>query len=182
MFEIELDKKDKAKLFKAIDRLVRRVEFWKEEVPRQASVEYTLLVISDILSGKRYTKYAVRYAKWKKEKYPGSPTWLLSGAMLDVLRTVGSHRIKGTKNVSTYYGGIMPGIHGASGTNYGETSPAKEILWYATIAEYGNEGLGSLGGQRHPARPLFRPAYRKYIPQFRKKLTQVKRDIRGAWK
>lgn len=153
----------------AVDKEVR-YQIVRGELPRKLSIKYVEAVKINLVRqtfANTYAPYNQKYAEWKQEhggRIQGF--WQLQGDLLLSIKG-------GFKVADGYFGGIPFGSMDKGGKNWSGKGPAKSIVMYAKVMEYGSPNINGSG--RHSKRPLFEPTFRKFV------FSGSKQGAGGAW-
>lgn len=144
---------DFKRVMRAIEKVRRAVRIRAQNIGYQMSLDYSNLLIVNILSQKyssNYAPYHPLYESWKRDQTAENKYWVLMGDLLSEIT------VWRTRN--GWMAGIPSGVTDSGGKNYTRTGPPKYIAAYARIMEYG----GVFRGQTHLPRPLFGPTFEEY--------------------
>ena len=181
---IRLEERDVRRLFGALDRLTSRVRYQSNNVPRLNSVDFMQLVVGNIVSQKYmtgYAEYSPGYKKWKSKQALQSGYWRLAD---DLTKAITYYRVPiakgGYAGSYAWFSGVPSGAMDSGGSvakRYGSLK-SKEISWYGAIMEKGSWA----GGQRHPARPIFKPTLLMYRGSgFRTRGAEALQSLKRYW-
>lgn len=156
----EFDKQELQQFFNKVNAVDKEVRYQivKGELPRKLSIKYSEAVKENLINqtfASTYKPYNQKYADWK-QKHGGriGGFWQLSGKLFMSIK--GGFRV-----ADGFFGGIPFGSMGEPGMNYGLNGPAKPIVMYGKMMEYGSPNINHSGV--HPKRPLFEPTFRKFV-------------------
>lgn len=178
---VEVNTRERSTILRALKKVRGRVTFWKSELPRRWSIDYSQQLVSNILSQKFagfWSPYNERYADWKLQNYPAGKFWKLSGDLVQLITSTSGKKVYEGPLVSKFFAGVPRGPRESTRKSYGGKGRVREIYYYAMIMEYGKHARG----QHHPARPLIRPTYRQVAPKYKGQAGLVAVDIGKRWK
>lgn len=153
MFYVEIDGSDLRRALAAIKRVSAGVRRENSKLPRRCAVEVRGLLAEAIMSNKYaagYRPYSSHYRKWKQRQGYPMIFWKLSGDLLGALQ-VFRYEGEWTAGIPS---GVMSSTAGKRFSN--KSVRTVPVAMYANIMEYG-ANFRSVGGGKHPSRPLFRP-------------------------
>lgn len=160
----KFDETDQAILNKALDQVEIEVDneisTVQANLPRMLALKYVellrLIVLNQRYSG-TYAAYTDKYRAWKFKMGKPQRFWELGKDLVTALQVF-------TIPAEGVMGGVPDGIYDKGKKSWyglGDKGEPKPIAMYGNVMEYGLRS-GTKAG-KHPARPLFRPAYDEFV-------------------
>lgn len=145
MIEFELDKKDIARMLRALDRLDSKMRRLESQHPYSSAERFKDLLKKNMLSQKfaaTYAAYSRKYSEWKTEKMLlGSRFWSLFGDLFRAITVFKAGR-------KAWMAGVPGNVHDQGGKSWFSTR-SNRVGKSKPIAMYGRVEEGR--------RPVFKP-------------------------
>jgi hypothetical protein len=158
-----LDESDLRKWTKALKRITTEAKKQSNEIRKQHSRDYRIMLLENIATQKHmaaYASYDDRYAAWKHQHSSGG-YWRLMG---DLIQALTSYPVPGAgKSTFAWFSGVTKGVKDSGNKSWFSpaiTGKRKEIAFYGGIME----GIIKTRIQHHPARPIFGPTLEEFKP------------------